>query len=725
MVRALRCLELASDYNQRVLRGSSLSKEAAEAVCEAAGPYFPISFEPPLNDPYGVTPAKLRCALRRALCADARCAAYAVDLATRRCVDEEEDDDLAELEEATALMARGVERMAASEVAAVAEQVGAALVLGKAAKSCEQATLRALERLASRCAAEGCLNAFARGALDNISHDALDTVSGRFATRALRACARAGGYLAWRCIYERFGPSVASRVVDSGDVSRAATHFDEALRHTKATAALRALVDLVESPDPALFVMTEGPLLQHKLVLLRAFRDDDEDDGALSREVALLKTRGGAALAERRRVLDDDATIDLLRSAAKRIAREDEAYYVRELCIATSRAAAARPNCAAAVADSIEDAVAFAALAASPHVLRSERFVAVAENQVQRRALPGALAEAVKRAREADETIDEFIAQHLVAKLASASSDVVEVFANIANCAGLAERAAAAYIDCSSPQLARIVAAGIAHIGDHLLPQLAGALRSQADADDAALSALVSIFVRTEVNGADLSQPFSAAWVAAASAAFARRDKADLADNLSDELATALAQARPEARTALDRMLNQSPAGASRFWRQHLYTRLAPRLLDPALSQPVVAATLVALARKALPRPALKARAAQLLDVALARADGSNSLILLLLDADEARQHILTNLHTAIPNLLADATDHPSPRERVDALRCLHKIAVTMPHDALYPYRQSAPSILKRALDDNLRVVRQLAAIVRNEWLGKLGRPAV
>lgn len=723
-MRALRCLELVCDYNKRVLRRSSLSKEAAEAVCEAAGPYFPISFEPPLNDPYGVTPAKLRCALRRALCADARCAAYAVDLATRRCVDEEEDDDLAELEEATALVARGVERMAVSDVAAVAEQVGAALVLGKAAKSCEQATLRALERLASRCAADGCLNAFARGALDNISHDELDTVSGRFATRALRGCARAGGYLAWRCIYERFGPIVASRVVDAGDVSLPATHFDEALRHTKATAALRALVDIVESPDPALFVISEGPLLRHKLVLLRAFRGSD-DDAALPREVALLKTKGGAALAERGRVLDDEATIGLLRSAAKRIASEDDLYYLHELCIATSRAAAARPDCAAAVAESIEDAVALAAFAASPDVLRSERFVAVAENQLHRRALPGALAEALRRAREADETVDEFIAQHLVVKLASASSDVVNVFASITNCAGLAERAAAAYVDRSSPQLARIVASGIAHIGDDSLPQLAQALRSHADTDDSALSALVSILVRTEVNVADLSQPFSAAWVAAASAVFARRDKADLADSLSSEFATALAQGRPEARSALDRILDQSPAGASRFWRQRLYTRVAPHLLEPALSHPVVAATLVALARRALPRPALKARADQLLDVALARADGSNSLILLLLDTEETRQHITTNLHTAIPNLLADATEHPSPRERVDALRCLRKLAVTMPHDALYPFRQSAPSILKRALDDNLRVVRHHAAIVRNEWLGKLGRPAV
>lgn len=765
LLRALRCGELVSSFSRSASAQGTLSAGAAEAICEAVGPYFPISFAPPENDQYGVTPEKLRTALRRALCSDPRCSSYALDIASKRCVDDEEDDDADELDEAVRLMARAVETVSSGELASLAaERAGSTLVVGKS-RTREGATMDALERLSSRCAAEGCIDALARGVFDNVegedgdaSYAALDTKEGHFVTKALRACARAGGFVVWRKVYERFGHRVADIVVENfssdDDVS------------TETLAALSALVDLLEIPDAELFTGEDDALSQHKDTLLAIFCQSNDSS---SREAELLKTRGAAALAEKGRVLDDGDVENSLTTASRRIVAADDVNYLSKLCAATSRAAAARPAAALCASRRIEDPVALASLAASPSVFKSDK---LAQAVTQSMELPAtarssyvtrALAESLRLARRT-RPVDDYFCDVLAVRLAKAipksrssssqsyEEDRIDALVSASHeSAGvaprfLAARAAEAYLQRPSPEVARLVEVGLDNddgewpIDGPLAMKLCEeAARGDEDENKSALSALVALLARCEptpdfrdILETRLASSFEDPWWIPAAAAVVARS--DLGEALPESVTRTIVDGLlANEQVPLDSLLGLRPRMSkknhvSRFWRQRLYARIAPRLLGDGANaektNPRVAAALVSLARS-LPRGAVLARAVDLVDVSL-KAD-TPSLLLVVLDSEDACALLKPKLHVAIPDLLEATSTRPSPRDRVDALRCLEKIArqPLFPHSSLYPFRKQVATALKRPLDDDVRDVRRLAADVRNRWLAVVGGPAV
>lgn len=81
-------------------------------------------------------------------------------------------------------------------------------------------------------------------------------------------------------------------------------------------------------------------------------------------------------------------------------------------------------------------------------------------------------------------------------------------------------------------------------------------------------------------------------------------------------------------------------------------------------------------------------------------------------DGASIEQH----LPSLVRSLLELSCERGMVRVRVCALQCL-ALATKLPYHTLFPLRATVVKGLARSLDDGKRVVRQHAALCRNEWL--------
>ena len=718
LLRALRCAEIAATKIQD-----------AKIVFDALEPYFPISFEPPKNDPWRISPERLRRALRRALTATPTLADRAVGAALGKLLEDEEAIDPKDHAEALRLLAKALHLATLTKFRQVATQAGALLIVRKTTNDqastdvIEAAQFQALESLASRAAAEGCFNLLDDTVMTFLADEPKpETVAGRFARKVAMALAKGG---AWRSVFDAFGGRVVDKLLlllDDDD--------DDEKDHVVVAAALEALVELLEIPHPALTFPSVANF-ERCIAVLSPRGGGGEDDDV---RVEALRLRGFAALAERRILRDDEVVTSLVTACI--VANDPRRLHL------IGRIAAARPQCAAAVMSTQVSSRAIIALAAAPEVLQSSALLDTVRSDS---TCFRDLRHSMSLARKLDPATTNRVLVSILREILQKSDDVppteglADLVDDLVDFEGLARDAASVFLeDPQNVAALTILRVAFQREGDLELPDIGPVAAKFADENGAA-PVLVGLFTRQPVSfvSAELAAApvFRGRWTCAARVALGekrRRGDPTAAKN-ADAVLTSLADAllggnsRGEAAASAVARILALPAPKNfdaRFWRQRFYAGLTPRLMEPAgSSSPSSRKAILALARAA-PRPIVLRDAGRLVNVVVAGLDDDENpglgFLKDLLDAVPAADALRPHLDVALPKIL-HLSCAATNRVKVDALRCLNALATNLPHDALFPFRRSVALALRKPLDDDNKDLRRLAALVRNDWLANFG----
>jgi len=698
LLRGLRCTEHALSRNGN-----------EEILYNAVSPYFPIAFLPPKNDPFRVTPERLRRALRRCLTATPYISYLATDAAIVLLLGDDEPAEPHEADEALILIATAYRwPTLSSDKKKTIKILAAVLSIATQRRVSEHNLTHCIQTLFFYSFDNVSAYLHAEPIAQLFSEIRPETIDGRFSVAIGIAIARGAGYIGWRYVFDALGNSLIDRV----------------LRETEQNAlcaALDTLVQLIDIPSPALYFVASAdtPLIKHRSLLLEAFGPHETD----YQRAGNLRLRGFAALARRGNIIDTSQVVQRLIYQLKSKPHQ-----------ACAELVLARPTAALEVVDRIDHLsdCALLTLAPAEGIFDSAKFATLLGDEPSTQVLQGLRPYAtrmtsslVKRWLEhAAPDNDEY---------AAALAMVVTDLNNTATIQELAVMATRLYTQnpTSRPAVRVLeVLARQAQLSQDLLTQIARAGAEPAF-DEASLTVLVAAFTMKKHRDLVLnsSSVLKTRWICAARAALASGDflpaALDPLRAIQDSMIAALAA------NAIATIVGLPPLpGELIFWRQRLYAHLSPRLRDVAVSGSEPAATaLLALARAA-PRATLIADTYSFVDVALgSHAKLAAPFFYLLLDStgETALDAIRPRLEAVLDKLIEilvvkdDNLISKNPRPKLDALRSIAKLAHLLPHSSLFPFRRKLATALRVPLDDRSREVRRLTALVRNDWLANFG----